>query len=83
MGLKTCQFEVHSSSNHKIVAAMTTYSKQYGECITEEEGKTAEEVLVANVGKIDPKRHLEAGIEELMSQNIVQLLGAMLATIVF
>ena len=37
---------------------MTTYSKQYGECITEEEGKTAEEVLVANVGKIDPKRHL-------------------------
>lgn len=83
VGLKTRQFELHSKSNHKIIATMTKRSKQYNECIKDEEGKTAEEVIVANVGKIDPKRHLETSVEELMSQNIIQLLGAMLATVVF
>jgi len=62
---------------------MSSYSNQYNDCIKEEEGKTAEEVLVANVGKIDPKRHLENSVEELMSYNILQLLGSMLATVVF
>jgi len=37
---------------------MSSYSRQYNECIKEEEGKTAEEILIANVGKINPKRHL-------------------------
>jgi 26S proteasome regulatory subunit N11 len=83
VGLKIRQFELHSKSNHKIIATMTKRSKQYNECIKDEEGKTAEEVIVANVGKIDPKRHLETSVEELMSQNIIQLLGAMLATVVF
>ena len=68
-----------------------------------QEGKTAEEVLIANVGKVDPKRHLvnysvpvcvfdskqcvsnlqDNSVEELMSHNIVQLLGTMLSAIVF
>ena len=47
------------------------------------EGKTAEEVLVENVGKVDPRRHLEAGGGELMSSSIVQCLGTMLDTVVF
>ena len=38
---------------------MVKLSKDYNERVIQEEGKTAEELVVANVGKIDPKRHLE------------------------
>ncbi len=62
---------------------MLKLSKDYNERVQEEEGKTAEERIVANVGKIDPKRHLESDVATLMASNIVQCLGAMLDTIVF
>ncbi len=62
---------------------MLKLSKEYHERVTEEEGKTAEELIVANVGKIDPKRHLENDVAELMASNILQCLGAMLDTVVF
>jgi 26S proteasome regulatory subunit N11 len=48
-----------------------------------EEGKSAEEILVELTGKVDPKKHLEAGVNELMSSNIIQCLGTMLDTVVF
>ncbi len=44
--------------NHAIITSMAKHSKNYTLRIREEDGKTAEEILVANVGKIDPKRHL-------------------------
>ena len=62
---------------------MVKLSKDYNERVKEEEGKTPEEVLVANVGKIDPKRHLENDLNDLMASNIVQCLGTMLSTVVF
>lgn len=83
VGLKACHFERHSKSNRDIITSMLSYSSQYNECIKDEEGKTAEEVLVASVGKIDPKRHLGNSVEELMSHNILQLLGTMLTVLVF
>mmetsp|Transcript_64327 Transcript_64327/g.178087 ORF Transcript_64327/g.178087 Transcript_64327/m.178087 type:complete len:176 (+) Transcript_64327:167-694(+) len=39
--------------------------------------------LLSNVGKVDPKRHLEQHVSDLMSANIVQSLGTMLNTVVF
>lgn len=62
---------------------MVTLSRDYNERVQQEEGKTAEELIVANVGKIDPKRHLENNVADLMSMNIVQCLGTMLCTVVF
>ena len=38
---------------------------------------------LSNVGKVDPKRHLEQHVSDLMSANIVQSLGTMLDAIVF
>jgi 26S proteasome regulatory subunit N11 len=35
------------------------------------------------VGKLDPKRHLEKDIDLVMSANIIQTLGTMLDTVVF
>ena len=62
---------------------MVGLSKEYNNRVQQEEGKTSEELVVANVGKIDPKRHLENHVSDLMSDNIVQCLGAMLCTVVF
>ena len=44
---------------------------------------TPEQLAIKNVGKLDPKRHLEEKVDVLMTNNVVQLLGAMLDTIVF
>ena len=41
------------------------------------------QALVANVGKLDAKKHLEADVENLMGANIVHSLGTMLNTVVF
>lgn len=63
--------------------AMLKLSKEYNERVQEEEGKTVDELAVMNVGKVDPKRHLENDVAELMAANIVQSLGAMLDTVIF
>ena len=45
--------------------------------------QTAEELVVATVGKVDAKRRIEDAMLRLMSANIVQCLGTMLDTVVF
>uniref|UniRef100_A0A671MXY3 26S proteasome regulatory subunit RPN11 C-terminal domain-containing protein n=1 Tax=Sinocyclocheilus anshuiensis TaxID=1608454 RepID=A0A671MXY3_9TELE len=53
-------------------------------CAVEEEDKmTPEQLAIKNVGKQDPKRHLEEHVDVLMTSNIVQCLAAMLDTVVF
>lgn len=83
VGLKTLNFGNHASRNHKIITRMVHHSQAYNFRVREEEGKTAEESLIANVGKLDPKRHLESGLSDLMAGNILQVLAIMLATLVF
>jgi 26S proteasome regulatory subunit N11 len=39
--------------------------------------------MVKNVGRQDAKKHLTENVRKLMSDNIVQTLGAMLDTICF
>ncbi|CAM9954862.1 unnamed protein product [Ascophyllum nodosum] len=82
-GLVMKRFEDHQASNEKTVEAMLKLSKEYNDRVQEEEGKTADELAVLNVGKVDPKRHLENDVAELMAANIVQSLGAMLDTVIF
>jgi len=59
------------------------FAKKYNKRLEEEDGKTKEELAVMNVGKIDPKKHLESSVEELMTRNISQCLGTMLDTVIF
>ena len=37
---------------------MARHSENYNLRVRDEEGRTIKELLVANVGKVDPKRHL-------------------------
>jgi len=82
-GMSLQKFEDNAQKNAETVKAMVKLTKQYNERVKEEEEKTAEELVVSNVGKIDPKRHLENDVYELMASNTVQCLGLMLNTVVF
>mmetsp|Transcript_4044 Transcript_4044/g.8119 ORF Transcript_4044/g.8119 Transcript_4044/m.8119 type:complete len:311 (+) Transcript_4044:45-977(+) len=82
-GLTVEKFEDHKASNEEILDKMVKLTAAYNERIQQEEGKTVEQILVDNVGKVDPKRHLEANVADLMSANIIQCLGTMLDTVVF
>ncbi|CAM9470356.1 unnamed protein product [Discosporangium mesarthrocarpum] len=82
-GLVMKRFEDHQTSNEKTLEAMLKLSKEYNQRVQEEEGKTQDELAVLNVGKVDPKRHLEGDVSDLMAANIVQSLGAMLDTVIF
>jgi len=82
-GLRIKNPEEHAKQNEKTVQQLFDYAKTYNKRLEEEDSKTAEELTVANVGKIDPKKHLEADVEELMASNISQTLGTMIDTVVF
>merc|ERR1712130_1093400 len=82
-GLSIEDFDKHSSKNEATVKDLLSLSKKYAERLVEEEKKTKSEVALMNVGKIDPKKHLEANVEEMMAENICHSLGTMLDTIVF
>jgi len=82
-GLIVDRFEDHQKTNEKIVERMLKLTVDYNDRVQEEEGKTPEQILVDNVGKVDPKKHLESSVADLMSSNIIQCLGTMLDTVVF
>ena len=82
-GLKVTPFQDFQESTQTIMDQMLKLTAAYNDRVQQEEGKTMEQVEVDNVGKIDPKRHLEAKVAELMSASIIQCLGTMLDTVVF
>jgi 26S proteasome regulatory subunit N11 len=82
-GLKIQRYEDQQKYSEKMLEEMARLSKEYSTRVKEEEGKTAEEVEVMNVGKIDVKRHLESDVQDLMASAILQSLGTMIDTVVF
>jgi len=82
-GLLLENFEEQEKHNEKAVQNMLDLAKNYNKLVQEEDKLTAEKLAIQNVGKIDPKKHLEDDVNKLMSNNIVQCLGAMLDTVVF
>jgi len=82
-GLLLENFNAHQKTNEKLVQEMQDLAKQYNKAIQDEEKMTKEKLVVANVGKLDPKRHLQQDVEKLMTSNIVQSLGSMLDTVIF
>lgn len=82
-GLQLKNFKDHSCSNESTVLQMLDLAKAYNKSVEEEDKLTAAQLAIKNVGKQDPKRHLEENVDILMTNNIVQCLGAMLSTVVF
>lgn len=82
-GLLLKKFDEHTQDNEKTVESMLKLAKAYSASITAESTMTAEKLLVHNVGKLDPKKHLEEDVRTVMSANIAQILGTMLDAVVF
>lgn len=82
-GLTLNDYNEHCELNKGTVKEMLTLAKNYDKALEEEEKMTPEQLAIKNVGKQDPKRHLEEKVDVLMTSNIVQCLGAMLDAVVF
>ncbi|GAA54929.1 SWI/SNF-related matrix-associated actin-dependent regulator of chromatin subfamily A-like protein 1 [Clonorchis sinensis] len=81
-GLALADYDAHCSNNHKTLTAMLDLVKAYHKSLEEEEKMTPEQLLVKNVGRMDPKRHLGENVESLMTANIAQCVGGMLHSVV-
>lgn len=82
-GLALHDYKEHEGRNEKVVAEMLALAKLYNKAVEEEDTMTPEQLAIRNVGKQDPKRHLQEKVDVLMTTNIVQCLSAMLHTVVF
>ncbi|KAF9147367.1 multicatalytic endopeptidase [Linnemannia schmuckeri] len=82
-GLTLTNFHEHTEDNEKAVKTMLSLAEAYNKSVQEEYTLTAEQLKTRHVGKEDPKRHLEANVEEIMSNNIVVALGTMLDSVSF
>lgn len=82
-GLIVDKFDDHAKKNEDTMKEMLELSKKYAKRLEEEETKTKEELAVINVGKLDPKRHLDMQVEEMLTRNIAQCFGTMLDTVMF
>ncbi|XP_055329147.1 26S proteasome non-ATPase regulatory subunit 14-like [Paramacrobiotus metropolitanus] len=82
-GLSLQKYEEHCANNEKTAEAMVKLAKDYIKALDDEEKMTPEQLAIKNVGKIDPKRHLEEKVDHLLVQNTIQCLGAMVETAIF
>lgn len=82
-GLLLEEWGEHSKQNEDIVKEMLNLAKAYNKAVQDEINIPPEKLAIQNVGKIDPKKHLEQDAEKLMAKNATQLLGAMLDTVIF
>jgi 26S proteasome regulatory subunit N11 len=82
-GLKLHDYVTHADDTVKSVTEMKDLSDAYEKAVKQETELSADELLVATVGKVDAKKRIEDSVLELMSTNLVQLLGTMLDTVVF
>jgi len=82
-GLSLRDFKKERAVNQDTAAEMLKLAKDYDKALEVEEKMTPEQLAIKNVGKQDPKRDLEVKVDLLMTNNVVQLLGAMLDTVIF
>lgn len=82
-GLMIKKFEDYQKNTENMLEQMSRLSKDYQTRVREEDGRSLDEVEVMNVGKADPKKHLENDVVDLMASSIIQCLGTMIDTVVF
>ena len=67
----------------QVMSQLKELSERYDKAAIEEKELPPSKRVVANVGKLDAKKHLASNVQSLMSSNIIQTMGAMLDVIVF
>ena len=74
--LKLKNYEDIQKKNEEGVKQLLTLANEYNKSVREESKLSKKQLEIRNVGKQDPKRHLEEKVEELLNQNVSQNIGA-------
>jgi 26S proteasome regulatory subunit N11 len=82
-GLELNDFTDHSKTNAETVKSVTELTRKYKDAIEDELKFSEQELVVKNVGKVDPKKGLSKDVDTLLTNNILQCLGSMLDTVIF
>jgi len=82
-GLSLPAFEAHAAGNTAALESLRDLSAAYAKRVAEEVSRPPAEVAIAHVGKLDPKKRLEAEAATLLTRNVSQVLGMALDTVVF
>lgn len=82
-GLSLMDFDEHTTSNEDLMDNLKDLSEKYIKAVSDEQDTPHEERVVANVGKMDAKKHMSESVTKLMSSNILQCMGTMLDTVAF
>ena len=59
--------EDHSKRNETLSKEMCSLAQQYSKWIEDEMKKSKQEMVVSNIGKLDPKRHLQEVLNKLIN----------------
>ncbi|CAF1168858.1 unnamed protein product [Rotaria sp. Silwood1] len=76
-------FNQHNEYNTNIIKQMVDLSNNYIKSLDEEGKFTQEQLSIKNIGKQEPKRHLEENIDILMNLNIIQCIAVMMSLVIF
>jgi 26S proteasome regulatory subunit N11 len=82
-GLAVAPAPAAAAANVAALESMASLTEAYAKRAAEEETRSPEELAVAHVGQLDPKKRLEGEVAGALAGNIVQCLGTMLDTVVF
>ena len=82
-GITKNDYTDRDARNVKLTVGMAGLSETYNKWVQEELRKTKKEIVVSSVGKLNPKRHLEADVEELMTENILHSMSTMMNSLLF
>jgi 26S proteasome regulatory subunit N11 len=82
-GLSLLDFNQHEKNNVKTMKDLVKLSKDYNKMIKDESKTEKEKFKILNVGRLDPKRHIQQEVDQMLSLNVDQLLGMMLETVIF
>lgn len=75
--------EGSAGSNEGLLEGMAAMAGAYATRVGEEEGLTPAQAAVAAVGKVDPKKRLEADVSTVLTANVHRQIGQMMDTLIF
>ena len=82
-GLVLPRFDDAKAASATRLEGVAALSAAYAARVAEEETRTPEELAIAHVGKVDPKKRLEADVDALLTANVVGCVGTMIDAALF
>ena len=82
-GLGVPSFEEARAADQAALGDVATHAEAYAKRVAEETEKSAEQLAVESVGKVDPKRRVEGGCQAVFAKNIAQVVSLSLAEKIF